>query len=60
MQAAIQTYVDNGISSTVNLPAGATTEAIMAIYRTAWQTGCKGITVFVAGSRRTAILGRSS
>ena len=56
MQAAIQTYVDNGISSTVNLPRGATTEDVMAVYRMAWQTGCKGITVFVAGCRRTPIL----
>ena len=58
MQGAIQKYVDNAISSTVNMKEGSTTDEVMAVYRSAWEAGCKGVTVFVDGCRRTAILGR--
>ncbi|MFN3285726.1 MAG: adenosylcobalamin-dependent ribonucleoside-diphosphate reductase [bacterium] len=55
LQAAAQQYVDQSISSTVNLPASAGPEVVEAVYRSAWEMGCKGITVFREGSR-TAIL----
>ncbi len=59
VQASIQGHVDNAISSTVNMHEGASTEEIMSVYKAAWQAGCKGVTVFVKGCKRTAIMERS-
>jgi len=55
-QAAIQVYVDNAISSTVNLRNDATVNDIRNLYVDAWKQGCKGITVFRDGCSRTSIL----
>ena len=57
MQAVMQKYVDNSISSTVNLKNDATPEDIWNIYLAARESGCKGITVFRDGCRRGNILG---
>lgn len=57
MQAVMQKYVDNSISSTVNLKNDATPEDIYDIYLAAWESGCKGITVFRDGCHRGNILG---
>ena len=57
MQAVMQKYVDNSISRTVNLKNDATPEDIYDIYLAAWESGCKGITVFRDGCRRGNILG---
>lgn len=46
LQAVMQKYVDNSISSTVNLKHDATPEDIFQIYMDAWESGCKGITAF--------------
>jgi ribonucleoside-diphosphate reductase alpha chain len=51
MQGRIQKFVDHGISSTLNLPKGTTTQTIQHIYETAWKAGLKGVTVYVDGSR---------
>ncbi len=56
MQAAIQAFVDNSISKTCNFPAGATEEDIAETYGLAWQLGCKGLTVYVTGSREKVVL----
>lgn len=57
VQAHMQEYVDNSISSTINLPNSATVEDIFDIYINAWKQGCKGITVFRDGCKRGNILG---
>jgi ribonucleoside-diphosphate reductase alpha chain len=57
MQAAMQKYVDNSISSTVNLRHDATPNDIRSIYTAAWKARCKGITVFRDGCKRGNILG---
>ncbi len=57
MQAAMQEWVDNSISSTINLPHEATVEDIYNIYINAWKSGLKGITVFRDGCKRANILG---
>ena len=57
LQAAMQKYVDNSISSTVNLKHAATPADIKNIYLAAWKSRCKGITVFRDGCRRGNILG---
>ena len=59
MQAAIQKHIDHSISSTLNLPKGTTPEAVEAIYMAAWKAGCKGVTVYVDGSREAQVLSAS-
>ncbi|MDD4292248.1 MAG: LAGLIDADG family homing endonuclease [Clostridia bacterium] len=56
VQAAWQKYIDLSISSTVNLPESATKEDVAEIYRMAWESGCKGITVYRDGSRTAQVL----
>ncbi len=56
MQAALQAFVDNSLSKTVNFPPGATEEEVATAYRSAWSLGCKGITVYVTGSRQKVVL----
>jgi ribonucleoside-diphosphate reductase alpha chain len=55
-QAAWQKYVDNSISKTVNLPNEATRADIAAAYMSAYDTGCKGITVFRDGCKSEQVL----
>ena len=56
MQAAIQAFTDNSISKTCNFPEGATEEDVAKAYMLAWETGCKGLTVYVTGSRQIVVL----
>jgi ribonucleoside-diphosphate reductase alpha chain len=56
MQAAIQEHIDHSISSTLNLPSHATAADVAAIYMEAWQSGCKGVTVYRDGSRDAQVL----
>lgn len=51
MQGAIQKWVDHSISVTVNVPNDISKEMIGTIYQTAWESGCKGMTVYRDGSR---------
>lgn len=51
VQSALQMSCDTAISSTCNLPKGTTLEEIKQIYLRAWESGCKGFTVYVDGSR---------
>jgi ribonucleoside-diphosphate reductase alpha chain len=56
MQAAMQVFVDNSLSKTVNFPAEAGQEDVATAYKLAWELGCKGITVYVTGSREKVVL----
>ena len=49
IQAKWQSYIDNGVSKTINLPNNATIQDIQDIYMKAWKMGCKGITIFRDG-----------
>ncbi len=51
MQGSIQKWVDHSISVTVNLPQDVSEDMVGHLYVTAWDTGCKGATVYRDGSR---------
>jgi len=56
MQASIQRFVDNSLSKTCNFGEGATEEDVAHAYMLAWELGCKGLTVYVTGSRQKVVL----
>ena len=60
MQGAIQKWVDHSISVTVNLPNNISEEIVADVYRTAWESGCKGITVYRDGCRAGVLIDKKS
>lgn len=59
MQGAVQKWVDHSISVTVNVPKNTTEELVSNIYQTAWECGCKGITIYRDGSRTGVLVSHS-
>ncbi len=56
MQGQIQKWVDHSISVTINLPEEASEELVNNLYFAAWESGCKGVTVYREGSRSGVLL----
>lgn len=56
MQGALQEYVDNSISKTINMPNSATVEEIAEAYMLGNSLGLKGMTIYRDGSRDSQVL----
>jgi ribonucleoside-diphosphate reductase alpha chain len=56
MQAAMQPFVDNAISKTVNVPQDCDFESFKSLYTDAFDMGLKGCTAFRPNPVRGALL----
>ncbi|MBN1175945.1 adenosylcobalamin-dependent ribonucleoside-diphosphate reductase [Candidatus Woesearchaeota archaeon] len=56
LQATIQRWTDSSISKTANVPSDFTVDQTMKLYEYAFDTGCKGVTIYRDGSRDEQIL----
>jgi ribonucleoside-diphosphate reductase alpha chain len=56
MQAAFQKYTDTSVSKTINLPNSANLKTVAQAYWLAFETGCKGVTVFRDGCKTQQVL----
>lgn len=58
VQAEVQKYIDASISKTINADAKTTVEETKEAFLYAYNTGCKGITYYRAGSREGEVLSK--
>ena len=56
VQAVVQRYTDSSISKTANAPQDYSKEQTEELYLLAYETGCKGMTIYRDGSRYEQVL----
>lgn len=56
VQGAFQRWIDSAISKTCNVPADYSIEQVSDLYRTMYELGCKGGTIYRDGSRKEQVL----
>ena len=56
IQAAAQKFIDGAVSKTINFPNHTHRDTIYEALISAWESGCKGITVYRSGSREKEVL----
>tara|TARA_R110002110_G_scaffold47357_11_gene142383 strand:- start:6437 stop:8587 length:2151 start_codon:yes stop_codon:yes gene_type:complete len=59
IQSKFQTWVDSGISKTINLAKEATIDDVKRAYMLAWDSKCKGTTIYRDGSKSIQVLNTS-
>jgi len=59
LQGSVQKWVDHSISVTINLPEDTTQDTVGVLYIKAWESGCKGMTVYREGSRSGVLVDSS-
>jgi ribonucleotide reductase alpha subunit len=60
LQAAAQRHVCHSISKTCNLPNDASKDLVAQVYMNAWESGCKGFTVYRDGCRTGVLVADTS
>lgn len=56
MLAHAQVYLDQAISKTINCPADTSVEELHNIFFSAWEKGCKGLTIYRNRSREKVVI----
>lgn len=56
VQAALQNWIDSSISKTCNAPNTFTVKDVSDLYTEAYDLNCKGVTIYVDGSRDVQVL----
>ena len=59
VQAVFQKWVDSGISKTINMDNSVTVDDVKRAYMLAWDSNCKGVTIYRDGSKSIQVLNTS-
>lgn len=56
MVAAVQPFLSQGVSKTINMPNDCSVNDVVELYTEAWRMGLKGISIYRDGSKATQVL----
>lgn len=59
VQSVFQKWVDSGISKTINMDNSVTVDDVKRAYMLAWDSNCKGVTIYRDGSKSIQVLNTS-